>query len=731
VIFTKNWLNEWIDLSDVSDEEIARTLNRIGLEVDTVRQFSAPKGVVVGKVETTKSHPNAEKLEICQINIGTETLQIVTNDKKVLEGDFVPVATVGTVLPTFKIKKGKLRGEESFGMLCSTEEFGIPRVGEGVVILDDSIGELVEGKDLSEFSIFNDTLFEIELTANRGDCLSLHGIARDLATAFNRELKKDFGKLSEENGDFGEIDYNLAYYDFEEISEIPLFIRTRLAIIGKLVEDDFKNLSRYVLNSTGVLLKSVKDAEKISLVDKVLHFGDSKIGISSKEGDVLEFSYIDPEKISVDVFEKKLKTDELYYNSSRGSEPDIFIGIEFLESLNLIKNLKTTKSFKNMTQQREISINFSEIDDLIGIPVSALKIEQILESLGFKVELQADSVKLNVPKFRHDIKNRGDVVEEILRIIGIDKIPARKMEFTESRRDNETSQKLQLKEQIRNSAIANGFYETLLYTFGEKKTLEKYGFSEFEESLLNPIVESMDTLRPTLVIGLLQAVQRNINFGKSRVPLFEIGRTVAKDRSEKEMLAFVFSGNIESDSFSNAGKPAEIDFTTFSKMVLSSIGGGKISQSSPETKLEHPYQIAKVSKNGAKIGKIYKLHNTIQAEFDIPTTYIAEIELDKFEILQDIATEYSKFGGVNRDLSLVIGKDLEFRPVRDSINSLQNPLITDFYPLDIFQLDDEKVSLTIRFQLQSMEKTLEENEITDFTNSVIEKLSNDFGAYLR
>jgi phenylalanyl-tRNA synthetase beta chain len=731
VIFTKNWLNEWIELSDIFDEVIAKTLNRIGLEVDSVVPFSAPKGVVVGKVETTKPHPNAEKLQICQINIGTETLQIVTNDKKVSEGDFVPVATVGTVLPTFKIKKGKLRGEESFGMLCSTEEFGIPRVGEGVVILDDSIGELVEGKALSEFSIFNDTLFEIELTANRGDCLSLHGIARDLATAFNRELKKDFGKLSEENGEFGGIDYNLAYYDFEEVSEIPLFIRTRLAIIGKLVEDDFKNLSRYVLNSTGVLLKSVKDSEKISLVDEVLHFGDSKIGISSKEGEFFEFSYIDPEKISVDVFEKKLKTDELYYNSSRGSEPDIFIGVEFLESLNLVKNFKATKSFKNMTPKREISLNFLEINDLIGTPVPALKIEQILKSLGFEVELQADSLKLSVPKFRHDIKNRGDVVEEILRIIGIDEIPARKMEFTESRRDNETSQKLQLKEQIRNSAIANGFYETLLYTFGEKKILEKYGFSEFEESLLNPIVESMDTLRPTLVIGLLQAIQRNINFGKSRVALFEIGRTVAKDRSEKEMLAFVFSGNIESDSFSNAGKPAEIDFTSFSKMVLSSIGGGEISQSEAETKLEHPYQIAKVSKNGAEIGKIYKLHNTIQAEFDIPTTYIAEIELDKLELVKDVANEYSKFGGVNRDLSLVVGKDLEFRPVRDSINSLQNPLITDFYPLDIFQLDDEKVSLTIRFQLQSMEKTLEENEITDFTNSVIEKLSNDFGAYLR
>jgi phenylalanyl-tRNA synthetase beta chain len=731
VIFTKNWLNEWIDLGDVSSDEIAKTLNRIGLEVDRVETFSAPKGVVVGKIEETSSHPNAEKLQICQVNIGFETLQIVTNDKKISEGDFVPVATVGTQLPNFKIKKGQLRGEDSFGMFCSTEEFGIPRVGEGVVILDDSIGKLELGKELSEFPIFNDTVIEVELTANRGDCLSLYGIARDLATAFGKSLKHDFGKLSGEVGEFKHFDYNLSYFNFEEVEKVPLFIKTRLAIGGKLQKTDLENISKYTLQSTGVVVKTVEDSENLSLDDEVLSFGDSQVGISGKSGNVLEFSYIDPEKISQDVFRKKLKTDELYYNSSRGSEPEIDIGIEFFKNLQLVKNFEFSKRFKNITEKREISLTFSEIHDLIGTAIPSMKIEEILTKLGFEVDLRDEAVFLKVPKFRSDIKNRGDVVEEILRIVGIDEIPAQKMEFTESRRENQTSNRLAIKEQIRSSAIANGFFETLLYTFGEKKTLEKYGFGEFEETLLNPIVETMDTLRPTLVIGLLQAVQRNFNFGKHRIPLFEIGRIVAKDRSEKEMLAFVFSGNIESDSFANAGKPEEINFQSFSKMVLRSIGGGEILGGEANGKLQHPYQKGDIFKDGNKIGEIYKLHKEAQDEFDIPTTFVAEIDLETFETKKDTAVEYSKFGGVHRDLSLVVGEKIEFQPIRKSIQTLQSPLLQDFYPLDVFQLEDEKVSLTIRFQLQSMDKTLEENEITDFTNSVIEKLSNDFGAYLR
>jgi phenylalanyl-tRNA synthetase beta chain len=731
MIITKSWLNEWIELDNISSDELAKTLNRIGLEVDRVLEFSAPEGVVVGKILETEQHPDADRLQVCRVDIGSETVQIVTNDKKVGEGDFVPVATVGTQLPKVKIKKGKLRGIESLGMFCSTEEFGIPRVGEGVVILDDSIGELEEGKALSEFPIFNDTLIEIELTANRGDCLSLYGVGRDVASALDLNFQKEFSPLREEKGDF-EIDYNLESYKISLESELPLYIRTRLAIAEKLSEKREENLTSYITHSTGVVANFVESSEKLEVRDEVLHFGDSKVGIANEKGDVLQFSYIDPEKISRDVYEKKLKTDSFYYNSSRGSEPNISIGVDFLKSLE-VSEIYQVSRFSNISPKREVSITFHQISTLIGYPVEAKRVENILEKLGFDFEKRAESLLISVPKFRTDINNRADVVEEILRMVGIDEIPVEGMAFSELRRDNETSNKIEIRNRIRKSAVANGFYETLLYLFGEEKIFQKYGFETISEDrkLLNPIVDFMDTMRPTLTVGLLQALQRNISFGKRRVPLFEIGRVVEPDREEREMLAFAFAGEVKSDSIANGGKPKEIDFQTFTEKVLLSIGGGEVVQSEAESPLEHPYQVASILQNGEKIGKIYKLHLKVQNDFDLPVTYLAEIEFEKLTYPLQLANPISKFQGSSRDLSVVIDSDQEFAPIKKAITDLENPLLVEFYPIDIFQLEDGKSSLTIRFQLQSSEKTLEESEITSFTDGVLETLQREFGVTLR
>jgi len=736
MIVTKNWLNEWIDIENIPLDEVEKSLNRIGLEVDRSLKFSAPDGVVVGKIETIEQHPNADRLRVCQIDIGENApLQIVTNDQNVKVGDFVPVATVGTHLPEFKIKKGKLRGVESFGMLCSTEEFGIPRVDEGVVILDDSIGELKVGKPLSQFPIFNDELIEIELTANRGDCLSIYGVARDLASALNLPYKREAPDIEEIEGCIKDFDYSVDYLKFSDIKRLPLKIRTRLAIVEKLKRDDFKDALQYVTHSTGVILKGVEEGEKkLSYDDGVLKIGDSQIGIySNSSNSCIEVSYINPEVISKVVHSKKLKTDELYYNSSRGSEPSIELSISLLKELAVFENLERDNSFKNIKPKREIKISLNEINNFIGAEIEKSRVSNTLLRLGFEVFEDGKDLKLKVPKFRHDIVNTQDVIEEILRMVGIDNIPAKRLAILEKNRENTSSKRFKLKSEIRTKAVANGFYEVMTYLFGKDEIFKRYGFEtlEGEKSLINPIVDTMDTLRPTVTIGLLEAVQRNINFGKKRVPLFEIGKVFSKDRDEKEVITFIFSGEIEEPSIKNSGKPDKIDFESFAHMVLSSIGGGELEEGDIVSQLQHPYQNAKVIQDGDEVGYIYKLRLDIEEEFDIPTTYIAEIELDRLSQKVREAQEYSKYQASVRDLSLVISSAMEYKEVRDSIKSLNNPLLKDFYPVDIFQLDDEKVSLTLRFYLQSMEKTLEEDDITEFVNSVLEKLGSDLGITLR
>jgi phenylalanyl-tRNA synthetase beta chain len=738
MIITKNWLNEWIDVENITIEEISEKLNKIGLEVDRVQTFSAPEGVVVGKIEEIEKHPDADKLRVCQIDIGTETLQIVTNDQNVQIDDFVPVATVGTNLPNVKIKRGKLRGVESLGMLCSTEEFGIPRVDEGVVILDNSIGQLEKGKPLSQFPIFNDSLIEIELTANRGDCLSIYGIARDLAVAFDLELKNSGKNPKNERGDIENLDYSLKYIDFSEVEKAPLFLRSRLAIVEKLKNSDIENILSYSTFSTGVIFKGVdkKDNFSLSFGDGVLESEISKVGIFteiSQKPSQIEVSYIDPEKISEAVFNHNLKKDEFFYNSSRGSEPDLNFGIEFLENLNLIKNLKKSFSNSNFSILKEITTSLSEIENFIGAEIGEERILNILRKLGFEVEPSHGNLVLKVPRWRHDILNSQDVTEEILRVVGIDNIPVKPLQFSEKRRENRTSKGLKLKRKLRERAISRGYFETLLYLFGDEASFQKYGFETVraEKKLLNPIVHNMDTLRPTMVIGLLNAVERNLNFGKSRVPLFEIGRIFSPERDETEILTIVFSGEKEAQSVKNSGKPKDIDFETFSRDALSIIGGGELFETQPNSPFHHPYQIADIFKDGQKIGIIYKLRLDIAEEFNLGTTYIAEVEISKITMDKIEAVPYSKYQASERDLSVVLSKNIGYSDVKKSISEVQNPLIKEIFPIDIFQLSEDEVSLTLRFSLQSDDKTLQDGDITTVVDEVLKKLVADLKAELR
>jgi len=245
MIITKNWLNEWINLSDKTSEEICDTLNSIGLEVDSLNKIRIPKKVVVGYVKECIKHPDADKLSVCQVDIGKQTVQIVCGAKNVKADQYVPVATVGALLgDNFKIKKAKLRGVQSLGMICSSTEIGLPELNDGIMELDESIGKLEVGKELSEYELLNDDVIEIELTANRGDCLSVFGVARDISTAYERELyhiedlKDKDGSLGigrilsigTKNGSYSSLLYRV--FKKEELSE-PLLLKLRLAMVDK------------------------------------------------------------------------------------------------------------------------------------------------------------------------------------------------------------------------------------------------------------------------------------------------------------------------------------------------------------------------------------------------------------------------------------------------------------------------------------------------------------------
>jgi len=776
MIVTRQWLQEYVDISKISTQSMCKALNSIGLEVDSTKRILLPNHIVVGYVKACEKHPDADKLSVCQIDIGTKIEQIVCGAKNVREGLYVAVATVGAILgEDFKIKKAKLRGVESNGMLCSSTELDLPKTNDGIMELDESIGKLIIGKELNEYSLLNDEIIEIELTANRGDCLSINGVARELSTYFNIPMKNIDTVVNSNNKGIGqifEINYDMncesnLIYKAASIKDFDLDLLhiLRAATISQLKETSIETAAAYATHSSGVLMnvytKSIGNLKEDDSKLFTLSVKKDKDGFDTVTGKVLlstigietgtitdlndeviiEASYTNPEHLAQNVFDKNKKTGDIYYKASRGSEPNLESGIDTIITL-LSQNGATiyngSKNFINEVALTTININNKRLNEIIGQNITPSKVSQILTSLGFFVKQDGqNTINVTIPSFRHDIKNIADVTEEIVRIIGIDKIKAKPLEIQELNNINETSKKLVLKNNIRNKAVTNGFFETLTYVFTNKELLEKYKFPTVvkKKDILNPIVNELNTFRTTMALNLVQAVSHNVKQGYKTIGLFEIGTIFNKNRDESKSIGFIFSGDCETESVANKAKPKTIDFFGFAQKISSVIGEFELEVLKKiSNDFIHPYQSASIIVNGKNIGCIYKVHPNVAQDFDISSdTFIAQID---FDLLNDeiiIATNISKFQASKRDLSIVAPKNLEYKEIKKAINSLKINEIKQFNLVDIY--NDEKLgdceSLTIKFILQSETKTFEESDINDIMDKVLQKLEKDLKIGLR
>ena len=774
MIVTRQWLQEYIDISKISTQSMCKALNSIGLEVDSTQRTLIPNNVVVGFVNEKEKHPDADKLNICQVNIGNKIEQIVCGAKNVAVGQYVAVATVGAVLgEDFKIKKAELRGVPSNGMICSSTEIGLAKTNDGIMELDNSIGELKIGKELNEYSLINDEVIEIELTANRGDCLSINGVARELSTYFNIPMKNIDSVVNSNNKGIGQVfdvtfdmncESNLIYKAASiENFKLDLLHILRASTIAQLKDTEIETAIAYTTHASGVLLNVYTQAVANEQTDKLstLSITKDKDGFDTVVGKVqvstigietgkiekisdeviIEASYINPEQLAQNVFDKKKKTGDIYYKASRGSEPNLESGINAIISL-LSQNGATiyngSKNFINDVSLTTINVNNKRLNAIIGQTITPSKVSQILTSLGFFVKQDGqNTINVTIPAFRHDIKNIADVTEEIVRMIGIDKIKSKPLEIKELKNINDTSNKLLLKNEVRTKAIENGFFETLTYVFTNKELLEKYNFPTVlkKKEILNPIVNELNTFRTTMALNFAQAVSHNAKQGYKSIGLFEIGTIFNKNREETKTLGFIFSGESEAESVANKAKPSNIDFFSFSQKLSSIIGEFELeTMKKIDNSFIHPYQNATIIKNGKTIGHVYKVHPTVSKDFDISNdTFIAEINFDLLNNETVIATHISKFQSSKRDLSIITPKNLEYKNIKKAINSLKINEIKQFNLVDIYSDDKlgENESLTIKFILQSETKTFEESDINEIMDKVLAKLEKDLNIGLR
>ncbi|MBM0604464.1 phenylalanine--tRNA ligase subunit beta [Helicobacter pylori] len=744
--------------------KLCEDLSRLGLEVESCVSCVAPKNVVVGKVLEKAPHKNAEKLSVCQVDVGKEVLQIVCGAKNVVPNQFVPVALNGALIGSTTIAKTELRGVESCGMICSSSELGFPKINDGILELDESVGELVLGKELNEYAPFNTHVLEISLTPNRGDCLSVLGIAREISAFYHTPLKPIKALNFTPKSDLitlsaGEnIESHLAYYLVCNHSlKTPLNVKLSLAHNNALSENDLNNFIEFSVHFSGVIMNayslnktpidlSVKNDENNLESVYINHQKHSTIAIKYQDQKdlseclLLEASYTDPISLSLKLHALKDKTlqkdNALIYRSARGSNPNLSDGLNFL-SAHLKATILESKQTQHSLKDRTLKFQLEDITEILGLAVEVEKIQGILKSLGFKVSVKEPNSKPQIlevvaPNFRHDIKIIQDIAEEILRFVGIDNLVSKPLNCVSSKNSNPHYETHRFFENLKHKALACGFKEVIHYVFYSKEKQQKLGFEVLEDplELQNPITTELNTLRTSLVCGLLDASLRNKNLGFKSIALYEKGSVYNSKREEVQKLGFLASGLQKKESYPDA-KGKAWDFYSFAECVSKVIGDFSLEKLTTQTPINHPYQSAKIIQNNEIIGVIAKIHPKVIQELDLFESYYAEIDASKLKRPTMLLKPFSIYPSSVRDLTLIIDENTAFSRIKKALEDAQIPNLSEILPLDIFKESDNTIALSVRCVIHSLEKTLNDEEVNSAVQKALEILEKEFNARLK
>ncbi|WP_187917526.1 phenylalanine--tRNA ligase subunit beta [Helicobacter pylori] len=744
--------------------KLCEDLSRLGLEVESCVSYIAPKNVVVGKVLEKAPHKNAEKLSVCQVDVGKEVLPIVCGAKNVAPNQFAPVALKGAIIGSTTIAKTELRGVESHGMICSSIELGFPKINDGILELDESVGELVLGKELNEYAPFNTHVLEISLTPNRGDCLSVLGIAREISAFYHTPLKPikalNFTPTSDlitlcadEN-----IESHLAYYLICNHSlKTPLNVKLSLAHNNALNENDLNNFIEFSAHFSGVVMNAYSlDATPIDLSVKndennlesvyINHQKRSTIAIKHQDQKdlseclLLEASYTDPISLSLKLHALKDKTlqkdNALIYRSARGSNPNLSDGLNFL-SAHLKAAILESKQTEHALKDRALKFKLEDITEILGLAIEEEKIQSILKNLGFKVSIKASNSKPQIlevvaPNFRHDIKTIQDIAEEILRFVGIDHLVSKPLDSVSNKKSNPHYDTHRFFENLKHKALSCGFKEVIHYVFYSKEKQQKLGFEVLEDplELQNPITTELNTLRTSLVCGLLDASLRNKNLGFKSIALYEKGSVYNSKREEIQKLGFLASGLQKKESYPDA-KGKAWDFYSFAECVSKVIGDFSLEKLTTQTPINHPYQSAKIIQNHEIIGVIAKIHPKVIQELDLFESYYAEIDASKLKRPTMLLKPFSIYPSSVRDLTLIIDENTAFSNIKKALKDAQIPNLSEILPLDIFKESNNTIALSVRCVIHSLEKTLNDEEVNSAVQKALEILEKEFNARLK
>ena len=777
---SRKFVSDYVDIDEnLTIEEIAEAMTNVGNEYDSASKLVNCTNLTIGKVISCVDHPNSDHLHVCKVDVGSEVLDIVCGAPNVREGLKVIVALVGAKLPGGEIKKGEIRGQISNGMLCSKAELGLDnkfldeKDKSGIHELPDS-AEI--GGDPIKYLELDDEVIDFELTSNRGDLLSILGMAYELGAIYKKPVK-DINLTYTSNNDDINNSFNVVVNTEDcslflakkvmnvTIKESPTFIKNRLIASGIRPINNVVDISNYVMLETGqplhfydadslgdtIVVRNGLENEKLTTLDSiertltnddiVIADKNKAVGLAGVMGGldteieettkniIIEAAIFDSVKIRRT--SKKILRSEASNRFEKGLDPKrTYMAIE--RSCHLLEKYADAivvggmcKYDKSNVNDKVIELNYSKISKVLGIEISKDEVTSILESLGFGVQLVDDMYTVTVPSRRLDISIQEDLIEEVGRIYGMDNIKGKLPIF-----DGKLGKFNKVNREIKNKMISLGLNETSSYALIPESEVKKFTKDEFTRiKLADPMSEDRTTLRYSLVYSLKEIYEYNKSRNYKDISIFEMGKGFYKDDEgykEDLKLACLMTGNY----YLGLNK-VSVDFYIIKGIVeelLNYLGFNSrysfVVDDNIPSEL-HPYSSASIIMQGVNVGYIGKLHPNVTKD----NIYVFEINLTK--LLKNKSSrmnfkELSKYPSVTKDMAFIVNKDIQSKTIEDVIKKSGGRLLTDIDVFDVYMGEnvgqDEK-SIAYKLTFADSSKTLSDEEVTEVFEKIITVLA--------
>ncbi|EER67992.1 phenylalanine--tRNA ligase subunit beta [Gemella haemolysans] len=748
MLVSYNWLKQYTNVEDNANA-LAEKITRGGIEVEGVEYLAEEiSNVVVGYVVSKEKHPDAEKLNVCQVNVGEEeNLQIVCGAPNVDAGQYVIVAKVGAKLPGIKIKKAKLRGVESQGMICSLAELGLSKsvvsknYQEGIYVFET---EQELGSDVVEVLGLNDYILDLSITPNRADALSMRGLTYELGALYNNKV--NFNDVEKEEkyeatslqvaiesdscrNYVGQIVKNV------EVKSSPLWLQTRLMNSGIRPINNIVDITNYVLLEFGqpmhafdkdlvgdkIVVRDAKEGEvletldgeerKLQTTDLVITDGTRAIALGGVMGGkntevseetkniILESAYFNPTSVRRTSAAHGLRSDSSA-RFEKGIDPNmqkaaLARAVELILELCPNAVVESSVGVVNKEEEKVVEITTSYINNYLGITLSTEEIVAILEGLSFSVEVTGENLVVKVPTRRPDISIKQDLVEEVIRIYGYDNLASTLPKFSKTTKGGLTYSQRMVRD-LRAVYASLGFNDTINYSLVSEEEATEYTLEDHHKvRLLMPMTETHSTLRQSLVPGLLNTVQYNVARKQKDLKLLEIGRVFFGSGDDniqpKETLYLSAALTGEERATKWLKESSSLDFFVakgYLEVVFNCLGlDEKVTYKKSKLEGMHPGRFAEVYLGEKRIGFIGEVHPQVADKLGLNTTYVFEINLDEVISESKVKPKYeevTKYPEITRDIAMLVDVKDEYQNIYNVIESVNSKLITKVELFDLY-----------------------------------------------